>query len=110
MSQALADAPSWRKLKCQPLSRTVCEGTDCKSAEPAIALLLDKPAGVVSRCDDKGCDNYRAQFNSGGAFTNIQSDIPNGYMVKVFGKEQYLEIATTLLVSHISTGSCSENN
>src|SRR3989338_3087195 len=56
--QAATDAGSWLRLKCVPESRAVCNGTECKQAEPAIYLILDRGTSTFKRCDSKGCDAY----------------------------------------------------
>lgn len=103
-----SDPYSWQKLKCSPTSKVFCDRTSCTSDTPSVWVILDRRAKTFSRCDTKGCDTYDGQFESAGAFTNIQSKNPMGEMIKVLGDRKYIEIATLNLGLFISSGVCTE--
>ena len=98
----------WDKLECRPTIKLVCLAKDCTKTAPTVWVILDKRGGVVSRCDEKGCDTYKSQFSESGAFTNIQPEIPRGFFIKAFGTSTYLEVTTLAFELHISSGYCRE--
>lgn len=101
-----SDPYSWQKLKCSPITKISCDRTSCEPDNPSVWVVLDRQKREFSRCDVKGCDTYKADFNSSGAFTNIQGKAPMGTMIKVLGDKKYIEIATIGLSSLVSSGSC----
>jgi hypothetical protein len=107
-AQEMKDAESWKKLKCTPRSHFRCEGSSCTYEPPVVHLILNRDRNIVSRCDAKGCDDFEGTFVSGGMYTNIQGIEPRGLLVKVLGNSEYVEVATSGLVTHVSTGACSE--
>ena len=99
---------SWQKLKCTPTSKIFCDRTSCEQDNPSVWLELDRRAKTFSRCDTKGCDTHKGEFESAGAFTNIQGESPMGTIIKVLGDRKYIEIATLNLGSFISSGVCTQ--
>ena len=101
-----SDPYSWQKLKCTPTTKISCDRTSCEQDNPSVWVELDRRAKTFSRSDVKGCDSYKADFETAGAFTNIQGVSPMGTMIKVLGDRKYIEVATIGLSSLISSGVC----
>lgn len=101
-----SDLYSWQKLKCTPTTKVFCDRTSCEKDSPSVWVELDRRAKTFSRCDVKGCDTYKGNFETAGVFTNIQGVTPMGTMIKVLGDRKYIEVATIGLSSLISNGTC----
>lgn len=106
MDRDFQDAGTWQKLRCTPTARLTCNGTQCAPAEPVVYLNLNKQTGFYSRCDSKSCDDYQADFNVSGMYTNIQAKYPMGNIIKVLGNREYIEVVTIGLSSSFSSGIC----
>lgn len=100
------DAKSWKKLKCEPQSGFICTKHACKERDMNIFLILDKKTKTISRCDEKECESFAADFKQTGAFFNIQTEGPIGTLVRVLGDSRYKEITTVGLDAYIANGNC----
>lgn len=100
-------ATGWRSLSCVATRRSVCADT-CQPAPPAVhvSVTRDGVRGTVKRCDNRGCDTYEASVHTGGVFTNIQMLAPSGYLIKIQGDQEFVEIATLGLTVHYASGKC----
>ena len=118
-STPLAERTS--NVRCTPTKRVICSEEKCESVEPSGYILLREEEVLEEirrsyiRCDDKGCDSYAAAKSVSGAFENWQPEDPAGAFLKrtrvesqFVPKNQYLEVATSLLSAYISFGTCQE--
>ena len=100
-----AAAGTWR---CQPVQKVACSGGDsCPAAATAGAYnRIDFAQNQYSRCDDKGCDPYRAVISKSGAFINIE--VPGRSMLAKMTEDgkAYLEVFTVLGTVVVSHGIC----
>ena len=109
LQKSQQDAYEWQELICVPVARMICSGSSCNSAAPSVHLQLKRESvirGTMSRCDSKGCDTYEASIDTAGIFTSIQPIAPSGAFVKVMGAQEYIEVATSGLTAHFSSGKC----
>jgi hypothetical protein len=100
------DAKSWKKIKCEPKSGFVCAKHDCKERPAKHFVILDKKAETITRCEDKECETFEAEFEQTGVFFNISSKGPIGTLIRVLGDYRYKEITTVGLDAYISNGEC----
>ncbi len=103
---------------CFPAKKILCNRGICENVEPSVFNLLisrSESASLepaIARCDSKGCDVYDARFEpSGREYINIQPIDPKGMILKMtIGNtepiEDYLEVVTLGLDTHISYGYC----
>lgn len=92
---------------CTVTEKMQCSaGSGCAKIEPKIVIRLDRAAGTYSRCDAKGCDDYRAQFFDSGVFVNIA--LPErGVLAKMsVDGSIFTEVVTLTGVVLLSFGSC----
>jgi hypothetical protein len=99
-------AKAWNKLKCQPKSGFVCTKRECPKREVKAYLLLDKEAETITRCEDKICETFSAEFKQTGVFYNVQSEGPIGTLIRILGDSRYKEITTVGLDAYIANGNC----
>lgn len=92
---------------CAVNQKFYCEkGKACISIKNNIVIRVDYLKRVYSRCDTKGCDDYKALIGKSGTFTNIF--IPNrGALAKVSMLDHsFLEVVTLGTNAYVSHGIC----
>jgi hypothetical protein len=100
------DAKAWKKIKCEPKSGFICTKHECKKRDARHVVILDKKAKTITRCEDKNCESFEAEFEQTGVFFNIQSKGPVGTLIRVLGDYRYKEITTVALDAYIANGEC----
>ncbi len=116
--------------RCNYTTRHYCDENGCTSVSPEGAYLLipdsrtlrlagirnsdDEPPVQVRRCDGNGCTPVDVTSSLSGAFRNVWG-LDGGYMLKFVAVSiglieaeagQFVEVATSMLGTFISYGSC----
>lgn len=108
---------------CFPLKRAVCASGDCKHVDLDVFFLLKRTglgeSGSVlysySRCDPKGCDMYDVEASDSGTFEILEPPRPSAWFFKRvtmsaeltgLNENEFLDVATLLLATYVSTGYC----
>lgn len=97
-------------LRCEFTSKFVCSGASCEQiVSTETHILVDTEKGSYSRCDSRGCDNYKPIISKSGVFTNVA--LPkNGSVVKIQNDEMsVVDVATIGLHPLVSHGTCKLN-
>jgi hypothetical protein len=108
IQREIVDAGEWRELICVPRARMDCGGATCEAGTPKIHLRIKRDGvkgGTVSRCDQT-CETHQVAIQTSGIFTNIQPLYPRGYIVKVRGAQEFVEVVTAGLGTFVSSGDC----
>lgn len=93
-------------VKCQITQKYNCSSNSCENVVPTITSHIDTKGSTYSRCDAKGCDDYRASVTKSGDFINIA--LPErGMLAKISIDNGFVEVATVGLTTLISYGVCS---
>lgn len=103
--------------------------TICKPTIPTVQTTLysedswtfNVGENTLSNCDLQGCSTYDMEFKDSGVYTNVQSELPRGSMLKFvnftldsddkeFGnrKNDFVEVKTLGLDMYISWGTCTD--
>jgi hypothetical protein len=89
-----------QKFHCDP-------GAGCRRISPGSSYnRIDLEHRTFARCDNKGCEDYPANFTQSGLFINIE--FSPGAMAKLGPEMQLSEVATLWLGAWISYGTCRE--
>ena len=89
-----------QKFHCDP-------GEGCRRISSGSSYnRIDLERRTFARCDNKGCEDYPANFTQSGRFINI--DFSPGAMAKLGPDMQLFEVATLWLGAWISYGTCRE--
>lgn len=99
-------AKAWKKLKCTPKTGFICTKKECNKRDTQITIILDKKKETISRCDEKNCETFDAEFKQTGVFFNVQTEGPIGTLIRVLGDSRYKEITTAGLDAYIANGEC----
>lgn len=93
-------------LKCVPFALYILDAKGVNQSEVGPNYtILDIAKKKLKRCDNQGCDSYNITSKRSGAYMNIQTTIPSGYMMKMVGKA-YMEAATIGMVTLMYYGLC----
>lgn len=99
-------AKAWDKLKCEPKSGFVCTKHECVKRSIKATILLDKDDKTITRCENKNCETFPAEFDQTGVFVNVQTQGPVGTLIRILGDSRYKEITTVGLDAYIANGNC----
>lgn len=93
-------------LRCEP-EKYVTPKTGEQSYEVGSTYtLMDFDTASLSRCDDKGCDTYKVIWQQSGLYTNIQSEEPRGFLIKISNEGEYFEMVSIQLDTLLYFGRC----
>jgi hypothetical protein len=101
-------AQAWKKIKCEPKTGFMCAKWECVKRDVKSYLILDKEKKMITRCEDKICEDYPAEFKRTGVYFNVQTEGPIGTLVRVLGDSRYKEISSIGLDAYIVNGNCEE--
>jgi hypothetical protein len=101
-------AGTQERLICAIDQRFHCyRGQGCQRISPGSSYnIIDLESRTFARCDNKGCDEYPADFTQSGLFMNIEFS-PSA-MAKLDPEMHLFEVATLWLGAWISYGTCRE--
>ena len=51
--------PSTAAVRCEIKQKFSCNQIGCQSTVPTVFSRIDADQGIYSRCDQRGCDDYR---------------------------------------------------
>lgn len=101
---------------CFPTKKIVCTSEECIANEkPSVFILIESSIDgpLISRCDNVGCDTYKAIMEKSGEFVNAQAKDPRGLILKISfldnesdGKNDFVEVVTLGLSTQVSYGYC----
>ena len=93
--------------RCTIFEKMICgQGKTCESIKNEIVIQLEFEKQIYSRCDAKGCDNYKAQFYPSGEYINISVG-ERGVLAKLSRDgSSFVEAATIGNQILLSFGSC----
>lgn len=96
-------------LRCDIASKHRCDAAGgCVKVASSIWNIIDFPKQTLTRCDEKRCDTYPAQFAVSGAFINVVL-LQNGLIAKMSSDGAiFMEVATLTGTALVSFGSCRE--
>jgi hypothetical protein len=98
-------APAQSK-DCVVATALVCDTGICKTMPNSILIKVDARKKSVSRCDEKGCDEFRVEIFQSGEMSNL-SNGPQGYLLKLSDVDQsFVEVATLTTVVFLKFGRC----
>lgn len=94
-----------RALTCRPQKMEVCGNEGCKPQDAKVWLEFAPKAGIVSRCDSGGCDDYTAEVSYSGSWATIT--IPGrASFAKITASGEYIEVASLMQEVLIYRGKC----
>ena len=93
------------QLNCRPQTGRVCGPAGCKDLKPVTWTVWEPGSGNYQRCDDKGCDTYKAQVNYSGAWANVA--VPDRAMFsKLTASGQFVEVVSQNDAVWVYHGQC----
>jgi hypothetical protein len=106
----IATGAQAQTVHCDISSKMQCEpgGGACQHLRPTVWNVVDFGRHTIARCDQRGCDEFPADFVRSGAYTNIL--VPGrSLLAKVSETGSFLEVATLTEAVLVSFGSCRRN-
>ena len=103
-----ARIPKSTILICHPTSRFTINQKEASQEDVGQFYTVVNPAlGIVSRCEQNNrCSVIPSMFGSAGTYANIQSTVPNGFMMKIDSNGNYTEVSTLGLKTAVYSGIC----
>jgi hypothetical protein len=102
LTAEFARAEAW---KCSSTRGFVCSEAGCVQGMPKISLAIDFSSKTLSRCDEKGCDDYPITVEAAGAFISAFY-APTAFFKAVSDGSSYMEVATLGLTTYTYFGRC----
>jgi len=95
-------------LICHPTNRfMITQDEALKEDIGQFYTVLNPALGIVSRCEkDARCNILPSMFSFAGTYANIQSTVPNGFMMKIDSNGNYIEVSTLGLKTAVYSGVC----
>jgi len=95
-------------LICHPTTRfMINQNTATNETVGQYYTVVNPALGIVSRCEQNArCSIIPAMFGSAGTYANIQSSVPNGFLMKIDSTGNYIEVSTLGLKTAVYQGTC----
>jgi hypothetical protein len=92
-------------LTCRFQAARWCSPEGCEDTDASTFVRWTPATSTFERCDERGCDRYRARVSYSGAFANIA--LPeNGALARLSANGTMLEVSTSFHSALVRHGRC----